>query len=146
MTSHRRKGAKVSAAGWRAARQPSVSSSRGKFASSRSRSTNSVSTPSASDVKAQLAQWKKEADAKKKSEQKKKAKQQFEKALLDFKYCVGNVCYDAVRDFCAANKLAQPEATELIQFMRYAKEKGLVDPSQKPDIKVLCETWAKKRL
>lgn len=115
---------------------------------SRSRSAESLSSDSTSkaakeDVLAKLAKWQ--------AEDKRRAQKQAEKALLDFQYCVGNVCYQAVGDFCEAHKLSPAEGSELMKFIRYAKEKGLVTPetaqaASKRDVNTLCKVWAEKRL
>jgi len=146
---------------WRAARQPSVDSRdapRRKFATSRSRSAESLTSSSDSAgqskdaLKAQLAKWQAEATTKKSAEERKRARKQAEKALLDFQYCVGNMCYQAVGDFCAANNLSPAESTELMKFIRYAKEKGLITSetaraaAAKKDVKTLCKVWAENKL
>jgi hypothetical protein len=125
------------------------------FSSSRSQSSSSSTSVSPSPAsgeaaKAQLAKWMQEAKSSKAMADKKTAKQQFDKSLREFKYCEGNVCYDAVKQFCAANKLAPADEVELMQFIRYAREHGLIDEKTAKaaatrDVNTLCSVWVDKR-
>lgn len=138
---------------WRSARPRAETLRSGqprqKFAASRSRSAESVTSQSSKsskdDVKAQLAKWQSEAKAKKSVADRKRAKEQHKAALLEFQYCVpGDDCSRVVQKFCSANQLSAPESVDLMKFVRYAKEKGLVQSSE--DAKTLCSVWASKSL
>lgn len=78
-------------------------------------------------------------------ERKKQAADRFNDAVTEFKYCVGQSCRQGVKDFCRAAQLDEPTTVQLMNFIRYAREKGVIDYDvSASSAKMLCDAFQRK--